>query len=126
MKPRNIVTIVWIVVLASAFYNGIAVGLWMRPAGTTAPFPPVKVTVFIWAIFFAFAFAAAFFQRRIIYDRGLLRSAINWKWGAGTYREFLLRLKLMTLVMLYCLTFGAVGLGFDPPKRERLVRLHSE
>src|SRR5262245_14356304 len=99
MKLGNIaISVVWIMFLASALYQGIAIGYKTRPVGTS-PFPPVQAAFLIWTVFFIFSSAGVFFLRRQMYDRGLLRSVIDWKWGAGTYEESLPRLKPLMLMI---------------------------
>jgi hypothetical protein len=112
MKPREIViALVWLALLASALTKGLAVGHTKNPPGTVAPFPPVGFAFFALPLFFVFSAAAAFFQRRRLHRGWWLQELIDSKWGAGTYDEFLVRLKPTALMMLYCLTLGFVGLA---------------
>ena len=110
MKPRHIaIAVVWIFYFASAFSAGIAIGHTTRPPGTVAPFPPLEFAFIALPLFFAFS-AGVFFLRRRIYH-GWLQNLIDWKWGAGTYREFLIRFKSTLLAILTCLIVGTVGLA---------------
>ena len=46
-----------------------------------------------------------------MYDGRWLQDLIDWKWGTGTYVEFLVRLRPTALMTLTCLTIGIVGLA---------------
>src|SRR5262245_7652166 len=86
----------------------------MRPLGTVAPFPPVEFAFIALPVFFFFSAGAFFFQRRRMYAgtwSRWLQDLVDRKWGAGTYHEFLMRLKPTALVIVTCLTVGTVGLA---------------
>jgi hypothetical protein len=118
MKSGDIlIAIVWVSILASAFISGIDVGHLKRPPGTVAPFPPLEFALVALLLFFSFCSTAAFFsqrrlsQRRRVYDVSWLRTLIDWKWGVGTFYNISVRLKPLSLMMLWCLSSGIVGLA---------------
>jgi hypothetical protein len=116
MKPKDIiVVIVRASVLTFAFYSGIEVGQLKPPPGTVAPFPPVGFALFALPFFFTFGAVIVFFScRRLgrrVYDLRWLRILIDWKWGAGTFHDFSVRLKPFTLMTWCCLCVGIVGLA---------------
>jgi hypothetical protein len=75
--------------------------------------PPVNLWFAVFLLSFVFSSVAPF--RRLFYSLGegrWLGNLIDSKWGAGTYREFLKRLRPAALMMLFCLVVGIVGLAW--------------
>ena len=114
MKLQDIaIAIVWIYFLAGAVYQGIAIGHVHNPPGTVAPFPPIEFAYVALPLFFILSSVGVFLLRRLLYERldaGWLGSLVDWKWGAGTYRDFLEHLRPTALMMSFCLILGVVGL----------------
>jgi hypothetical protein len=111
MKLRDIaIAIVWIVVLADTFSKAIKIGHAHNPPGTVAPFPPIEFAFVALPLFFLFSSIGVFFLRRRQFEGGWMRHLVDWKWGAGTYREFLERFKPVALMMVAALIVGIVGL----------------
>jgi hypothetical protein len=115
MKLKDIaIAIVWIFFLAQAFSGAIATGHAHPPLGIVAPFPPVWFRFVALPLFFVIISVGVFLQRRRLFyslGEGLwLGNLIDSKWGAGTYREFLERLRPTALMILVCLILGIGGL----------------
>jgi hypothetical protein len=99
MKPQNIaIAVVWIAFLASALYNGIAIGHIHNPPGCAGPCPSIH----IWVIVLPFLFIASSVGVLLFKDR----------FGArGAYTEFHKRLRYTALIIVALLIIGVVGLG---------------
>jgi cbb3-type cytochrome oxidase subunit 1 len=93
MKPRDIaIAVVWMVVLAIAFHNGIGIGHVHNPP------PPIHIWIIAPPLFFIFVSIVVFRSR-------------HRPMGAGTSREFLERLRPAALFMVALLIIGVVGLA---------------
>jgi hypothetical protein len=112
MKLKDVaVAIVWVIVLADTFFHGIELGHLQTPPGTAAPFLPIKVWFVALPLFFIFSSAGMFLVNRLgLFYAGWLRYLIDWAWGAGSYREFLVRFRPIALMTLVCLLLGVTGL----------------
>jgi hypothetical protein len=112
MKPRDIaIAIVWIVVLAVNFLTALRMGHLHFPPGTVKPFPPTVAWFVALPFSFLFWSIGAFLVRHRLFDRGWIRDLVDRKWGAGTYRDFLQRLRPTALMILGTLIVGVVGLA---------------
>jgi hypothetical protein len=115
MKLRDVaIAIVWIFFLAQAFSGAIATGHAHPPHGAVVPFPPIWFRFVALPLFFVLSSVGGFLSRRgLFYSLGegwWLGNLIDSKWGAGTYREFLKRLRPTVLMILACLILGVGGL----------------
>lgn len=114
MKLKDVpVAIVWIYFLAQAFSVVIAIGHAHPPRGAVQPFPPIWFRFVALPLFFVLSSLGPFLSRRhfMPWEKGgWLGKVIDSKWGWGTYREFLKRLRPTVLMILVCLICGVGGL----------------
>jgi hypothetical protein len=102
---KLVILVVWIVFLASAFIQGLAL-----PQAPDAPMP-FDIWLVILIVAFALFLLAPFLQRRThMFEIGPLRNLVDGKWGAGTYAAFIAGLRPVLLFMLAGLILGGTGL----------------
>jgi xanthosine utilization system XapX-like protein len=105
------VAVIWIAFLAGAISAGIKVGYAMSSLGSSAPFPPANVAIFMLLFFFVGSSAGTFFMRRNQLRTSWTGRLIDKVWGQGTSTTIIVRLKPIALMMASCCTCGFVDLA---------------
>lgn len=107
MKTSDfLIAAIWLFFLSDAYFQGRDI-----PTTTLLKNVPLETILIILIFPFLFFLLAAFFQRKsLLLKASWISKFIDKKYGNGTYKKFVHRLKPITLFTLGCLLLGVTGL----------------